>query len=196
MVIQTDKHYYTPEEYLELEAKAEYKSEYRDGEIIPIPGGTTNHNTILVNFCRKFPVRINNEIYRTYISDIKLWINNYRLYTYPDLMVVRGKPIYEGKNPTNIINPFLIVEVLSKSTKDYDRKEKFKYYRSIPDFQEYIMIDQYSFNVEQFFQLNNGQWIFQEYDGEDAILTLKSVDLEILLRDIYELVDFAEKQEE
>ncbi|MEH2172868.1 Uma2 family endonuclease [Nostoc sp.] len=189
MVLQTEKRY-TPEEYLELEEKAEYKNEYRDGEIIPIIGETTNHNKIAGNFCRKFPLTVQGQDYDIYISDIKVWIALYRLYTYPDIIVIKGKPIYEGTGTTTITNPLLIVEVLSNSTKNYDKTDKFKYYRSIPGFQEYIMIDQYSFAVEQFAKQAEGQWIFKEYKGEDAVLVLDSINFQIALRDIYERVDF------
>ncbi|HLO87243.1 MAG TPA: Uma2 family endonuclease [Nostocaceae cyanobacterium] len=196
MVIQTDKHYYTPEEYLELEAKAEYKSEYRDGEIIPMPGVTTNHNTIAINFCKSFLVVFADQPYHIYLSDVKLWIPRYRLYTYPDVMIIQGKPIYEGKGKTNITNPLVIVEVLSNSTENYDRTNKFKFYRSIPDFQEYILIDQYSFLVEQFIKQADNRWIFQEYEGENAVLKLHSIDVEIPLQEIYRRVDFEVTEEE
>ncbi|MDZ8024409.1 MAG: Uma2 family endonuclease [Nostoc sp. DedQUE11] len=190
MVLQTEKLYYTPEEYLELEEKAEYKNEYRDGEIIPMTGGTTNHNKIAGNFYKKFPLTVQGQAYDTYIGDVKLAIPRYHIYTYPDVMVIKGKPIYEGTSKTIITNPLLIVEVLSNSTKNYDKTDKFKYYRSIPEFQEYIMIDQYSFSVEQFAKQAEGQWIFKEYEGEEAVLVLNSIDFQITLRDIYERVDF------
>jgi len=190
MVVQVEKYYYTPGEYLELEEKAEYKHEYRDGEIIPMSGGTTNHNKIAGNFYKKFPLTIQGQDYETYINDVKLWIARYRLYTYPDVMVIKGKPVYEGTGKTNIINPLLIMEVLSNSTKNYDKTDKFKFYRSILGFQEYIMVDQYSFAVEQYAQQSTGQWIFQEYEGEDAILSLHSVDVKITFEELYQRVDF------
>ncbi|MEB3182443.1 MAG: Uma2 family endonuclease [Nostocaceae cyanobacterium] len=195
MVLQTEKRYYTPEEYLELEEKAEHKSEYRNGEIIPMTGGTTNHNKIALNFCRRFPLTIQGQDYDIYIGDVRLWIPRYRLYTYPDVMVVKGNPVYEGSGKTTITNPLLIVEVLSKSTKDYDKTDKFKYYRSIPDFQEYIMIDQYSFAVEQFTKHTAGQWIFKEYEGEESILLLDSLDFQISCREIYARINFEENDE-
>ncbi len=107
MVLQTEKRYYTPEEYLELEEKAEYKNEYRDGEIIPMTGGTTNHNKIAGNCYKKFPLKVEEQDYEIYFGDVRLWISRYRLYTYPDLMVVKGKPIYEGSGTTTIVNPLL-----------------------------------------------------------------------------------------
>ena len=190
MVLQTEKRHYTPEEYLELEEQAEYKNEYRDGEIIPMTGGTTNHNKIAGNFYRKFPLTIQGQDYEIYIGDVKLSIPQYRIYTYPDVMVVKGKPIYEGTGTTIITNPLLIVEILSNSTKNYDKIDKFKYYRSISEFNEYIMIDQYSFTVEQFTKQTEGQWLFKEYEGEEAILILDSINFQISLREIYERVNF------
>jgi Uma2 family endonuclease len=190
MIIQTEKRYYTPEEYLTLEEKAIDRHEYRDGEIVLMTGGTTNHNQIALNFCRRFPLKIKDQDYYTYINDVRLWIEQYRLYTYPDVMVIRGKPIYEGTGTTNVINPSIIVEVLSKSTQEYDRTDKFQYYRSIHEFQEYILIDQYRFYVAQYFKQENGQWLFNDYQGDEAILKLGSDDFEISFQDLYERVDF------
>ncbi|HLO88133.1 MAG TPA: Uma2 family endonuclease [Nostocaceae cyanobacterium] len=190
MIVQTETRRYTKEEYLELEETAEYKNEYIDGEIIPMPGVTTNHNKISLNFCKKFPLTIQGQNYDIYMSDVRLWIPQYRFYTYPDVMVIKGEPIYEGTGTTNIVNPLLIVEVLSKSTKNYDKTDKFKYYRSIADLQEYIMIDQYSFAVEQYAKQLPGQWIFKEYEGENAVLSLYSVEFQITLKEIYERVNF------
>ncbi|NEO68564.1 Uma2 family endonuclease [Moorena sp. SIO3H5] len=190
MVIQTEKRYYTPEEYLTLEEKAIDKHEYRDGEIILMPGGTTNHNQIALNFCRKFPLTIKEQDYYIYINDVRLCIAQYPLYTYPDVMVIKGKPIYEGMGKTNVTNPSIIVEVLSKSTRDYDWTDKFIYYRSIPEFQEYILIDQYRFYVAQYFKQEDGQWLFNDYQGGEAVLKLASADFEISFQNLYERVDF------
>ncbi|NEQ08966.1 MAG: Uma2 family endonuclease [Moorea sp. SIO4E2] len=190
MVIQTEKRYYTPEEYLTLEEEAIDKHEYRDGEIILMPGGTTNHNQIALNFCRKFPLTIKEQDYYIYINDVRLWIAQYRIYTYPDVMVIKGKPIYEGTGRTNVTNPSIIVEVLSKSTRDYDWTDKFIYYRSIPEFQEYILIDQYRFYVAQYFKQEDGQWLFNDYQGGEAVLKLASDDFEVSCQDLYQRVDF------
>lgn len=195
MVIQTEKRYYTPEEYLTLEEKAVDKHEYRDGEIVLMTGGTTNHNQIALNFCRKFPLTIEDQDYYTYINDVRLWIPQYRLYTYPDVMVIKGKPIYEGTGTINVTNPLIIVEVLSKSTRDYDWTDKFTYYRSILEFTEYILIDQYRFYVAQYFKQEDGKWIFNDYQGGEAILKLASDDFEISFQDLYQRVDFELEKE-
>jgi Uma2 family endonuclease len=190
MVLQTQKHFYTPEEYLELEEQAEFRNEYIDGEIIPMTGGTTNHNKIAGNFYKKFPEIIKDQNYDTYIGDVKVWIPRYRIYTYPDVIVIKGQPVYYGTGTTTITNPLLIVEVLSNSTKNYDRTDKFKYYRSILEFEEYILIDQYSYSIEQYTKQSSKEWLFKEYEGEDAILELACVDFEISIKDIYARVDF------
>ena len=190
MPTQTEKRYYTPAEYLALEEIAEYKSEYHDGEIIPMTGGTTNHNKIAGNFYSHFKFAFRGQNYRIYMGDVRLWIPRYRRYTYPDVMVIEGTPIYEGTGTTTVTNPYLIVEVLSKSTASYDQGEKFRYYRSIPEFREYILIDQYSFHVEQFAKNAEGKWVLTEYELQDSILPMESINFQISLSDIYEKVEF------
>jgi Uma2 family endonuclease len=195
MQVQIEKRYYTPEEYCQLEETAEYKNEYLDGEIIPMTGATTNHNLIAGNFYKNFPTKINNEDYWAFMSDVRLWMPTYRFYTYPDVMVIKGQPLYEGKGTNTVTNALIIVEVLSKSTRDYDRTDKFKFYRSIPDFKEYILIDQYRCYVEQFYQQNNGEWLFKVYESENDVLRLYSVDFQISLLDIYQRIDFTLSEE-
>jgi Uma2 family endonuclease len=195
MQLETEKRYYTPEEYLEIEEKAEYKSEYRDGEIIPMTGGTTNHNKITGNFYAYSKFALKGKKYDVYISDLRLWIPRYRQHTYPDVMVIEGQPIYTGTNTTTVMNPSLIIEVLSKSTKNYDQGDKFLYYRSIPEFKEYILIDQYYYHVMQYVKTAEGQWLFNELEGESATLLLQTIDFEIKLSDLYEQVNFADSDE-
>lgn len=190
MPTQTEKRYYTPEEYLALEEVAEYKSEYHDGEIVPMTGGTTNHNEIAGNFYSHFKFAFRGQSYRIYMGDVRLWIPRYRRYTYPDVMVIEGTPVYEGAGTTTVTNPLLIVEVLSKSTTNYDHIDKFRYYRSIPEFREYVLIDQYSFYVEHFAKNSEGKWILTEYENEDDVLALNSIEFQLSLGDIYEEVDF------
>ncbi|AHJ30779.1 Uma2 family endonuclease [Nodularia spumigena CS-584] len=190
MQIQTQKRQYTPEEYLQIEEKSEYKNEYLDGEIVPMAGGTTNHNEISLNFCTNFKFRMRGKNYKIYMGDVKLSIPRYRIYTYPDVMIIPGEPIYEGTGTTTITNPVIIAEVLSKSTESYDKTSKFRYYRSLPTFKEYIMIDQYEYFVEQFYKNNDGQWVLTEYETQDAVLSLQTIDFQISLSDIYEGINF------
>jgi Uma2 family endonuclease len=191
--IKTVTAYYTPEEYLELEEKSDFKNEYRDGEIIPMAGGTTNHNKLAGNFYTYLNLALNDLDYEIYIGDVKLWIPRYREFTYPDVMVIEGEPVYYGTNTTIVTNPLLIVEVLSKSTKDYDRGDKFLYYRSIPEFKEYVLIDQSQYYVMQYIKNNDNQWVLTEYETKDEILNLSSVSVTISLKQLYKKINFLEK---
>lgn len=190
MIVQRQKHYYSPEQYLELEENAEFKHEYHDGEIIEMTGGTTNHNTIALNFCTNFKFTMKGQNYQIYINDVRLWMSEYRRYTYPDVMIITGKPIYEGENTTTVTNPSVIIEVLSDSTKNYDRGKKFRFYRSLESLQEYILIDQYSYYVEQFIKESSQEWKFREYVGEKDVLKLTTMDFEITFNELYESIDF------
>ncbi|MDZ8257065.1 Uma2 family endonuclease [Nostoc sp. ChiQUE01b] len=196
MQLETQKFYYTPEEYLELEEKAQYKSEYRDGEIVPMTGGTTNHNKIALNLAASLKIAFRRKNYDVYIGDVRLWIPRYRQHTYPNVMVIEGQPIYTGTSTTTVMNPMLIAEVLSKSTKNYDQGDKFFYYRSIPEFKEYILIDQYQYHVMQYIKTAESQWSFTELEDDSATLSLQTVDFQIELRDLYEQVNFAENNED
>ena len=193
---KTEKRYYTPEEYLALEETAIDKSEYHDGEIVTMTGGTTNHNKLAGNFYKKFPLTIKEQDYEIFINDVRLWIPQTRRYVYPDIMVIQEEPIYQENNQTVVTNPLVIIEVLSNSTKNYDRGNKFFFYRSIPTFREYILIDQYSYHIEQFAKNSKSKWELTEYDSEDSVLTLESVEFQIPMRDIYQRINFEANAEE
>ncbi|MEA5581150.1 Uma2 family endonuclease [Nodularia harveyana UHCC-0300] len=188
--IKIVKAYYTPEEYLELEAKADDKNEFRDGEIVSVTGGTTKHNKLALNLATSLNLALDDLEYEVYIGDVKLWIPRYRQFTYPDIMVIEGEPVYYSTNTTTVTNPFLIAEVLSKSTKDYDQGDKFLYYRSIPEFKEYVLIDQTQYYVMQYVKNNENQWVLTEYETEDAILNLASINLKLSLKQLYKKINF------
>lgn len=188
--------YYSPEEYLILEEKAETKHEYRNGEIIEMAGITIHHNKIALNFCRQFPLTVDKQSYEIFMSDVKLYIPEYKVYTYPDVMIVADKPVYQEKSKTAILNPVIIIEVLSLSTQDYDRGQKFKYYRSLESLQEYILIDQYQYGIEQFAKNEQQKWVLTEYKKLEENLLLESMGWEIPLTDIYQRVEFSSKSED
>lgn len=185
----------TPVEYFLLEEKAEERSEYRDGDIVLMAGGTANHNRIAGEFCKRFPTAIGGQVYEAFIGDVKLWIPAFSLYTYPDVMVIKGEPVYHQDRKDTFENPHLIVEVLSKSTRQYDQTDQFDAYRSLPSLKEYVMVDQYSFWVKQFAKNDRGQWVLTELTGEDATLKLASVAFEVRLADLYRRVNFEEDSE-
>lgn len=193
MQLQTKTNYYTPEDYLALEEKSEERNEYHNGEIISMVGGTTNHNQICINLCRNFPLTINDQDYYIYTENVRLWLSEYNTYTYPDIMIIQGQPIYQAGKKSNIINPQIIIEVLSDSTEGYDRGDKFTYYRSLPTFKEYILINQSSHKVDQYVKQSDDQWSIKFYQGEEIVLTFASVNWQISLKDIYQRVDFTIK---
>ncbi|OUL25037.1 hypothetical protein BV378_15755 [Nostoc sp. RF31YmG] len=190
MTIAQTQQYYSPEEYLELEVNSEERHEYIDGQIILMTGGTPNHNQIAGNFYSVLNFALKRQPYRVFFTDQRLWIPNRRIHTYPDVMMVKTPLEYEEGRRDTLINPVFIAEVLSKSTKSYDRDEKFAAYRTISSFQEYVLIDQYKMHVEQYFKTENNKWIFSEYEDGDVILSLASVSFQISLADIYDNVDF------
>ena len=182
--------YYTPEEYLEFEINSPERHEYINGEIIPMTGGLPNHNLIIGNLYAALNFLLKREPYFVFVTDQRVWIPKQRIHTYPDIMVVEGALQLQTGRKDTITNPLLIVEVLSKSTQAYDQGNKFKFYRTIPSFQEYILIDQYSIHVEQYYKTESNQWIFSEKDGEESILKFNKIPFEIVLADIYNKVDF------
>lgn len=194
MQVQTKPHFYSPEEYLELEEAADYKNEYRDGEIVPMTGGTTNHNKIAGNFYANLKFALRGQDYEIYIGDVRLWIPRYRQYTYPDVMVIQGEPLYTGTGKTTVMNPLLIVEVLSKLTKNYDQGDKFLYYRSIADFQEYILIDQQRYHVMQYSKTPEKKWLLTEHESQNLGLNLSAIEFQLNLNEVYEKVDFEEAE--
>lgn len=186
----TQQRFYSPEEYLALEDAADYKSEYINGQIFPMAGGSTNHNQIALNFSTELNFAFKRLDYRVFMSDVRLWIPTKRIYTYPDVMIVAGEPEYYNDRTDMITNPQVIIEVLSDSTKGYDSSGKFEAYRTIPTFEEYLLIDQSKIYVEQYSKTGNKRWSLREYDTEDEAITLTSVQFQILLVDVYNKVKF------
>jgi len=182
---------YTPEEYLELEENTEERHEYRDGEIVLMTGGTTNHNEIAGNLYAHLKFGLRKQNYRVYIGDVKVWIPRYRQYTYPDVMVIAGEPVYADQGTTTVMNPILITEVLSQSTKNYDQGDKFLAYRSIPELREYILIDQTRYQIMQYTKQNDQQWLLTEYQEEKTTIQVQCLNFAISVLDLYEGVDFS-----
>jgi Uma2 family endonuclease len=192
----TESIHYTPEEYLALEEVAKFRSEYIDGQIIPMTGGTTNHNRLAGNFYAALNFAFKRQDYEVFMGDVRLWIPKKRIYTYPDVMIIASTPEYYNNRKDTIVNPMVIIEVLSKSTQRYDRGDKFTAYRTIPTFQEYVLLDQTQMRVEQFYKTGKKQWALREYDEEDESIALASVPFQIDLEDLYSKVKFEPIEEE
>lgn len=192
----TEQKSYSPEEYLAIEEAADYKSEYIDGQIFPMAGGSTNHNRVTGNLYAALNFAFKSQDYEVFMSDVRLWIPKRRIYTYPDVMVVAGEPDYYSKRTDTITNPQVIIEVLSKSTKGYDRSRKFQAYRTIPTLEEYLLLDQTKVYMEHFSKTDAKQWSLREYDESDAVIALSCVDFQIPLADVYNKVKFEEEDAE
>ena len=177
------------EYYLKQEEQADFKSEYLDGKIIPMTGGTTNHNQIAVNITTELNIALKNLDYRVYMGDVRLWMPERQIFTYPDIMVIKGSPIYYENRKDTIVNPILIIEVLSPSTQSYDREGKFIAYRSIKSFQEYVLISQTQIYGEKFVKTGEKKWSLQEYYPEDSFITLEMGNILLKFTDIYHKVD-------
>ncbi len=180
---------YSPEEYLALEIVSETRNEYINGEIIPMAGGMPNHNQIALNLAGTLNFLLKRQPYRVFVTDQRLWIPQKGIYTYPDVMVVSGDLILQEGRKDTIINPALIIEVLSRSTGKYDQTEKFIFYRSLATFQEYILVDQYQYYVQHYVKTGVKKWEFQEYDTLEEEIKFLTVPCAIALTDIYDKID-------
>lgn len=194
--MQTQQRYYTPEEYLAHEEVATFHSEYRDGEIVPMTGGSINHNQIAGNVYALLRSALRGKPCKPYIGDLRLWIPSYRQYTYPDVLVIEGQPLFQtltdqARRTDTILNPCLIIEVLSKSTSGYDYTDKFRYYRSIAQLQEYVLINQYDVAIDHYTKAEGDAWLLRAYESATEKLTFTSIDVEMTFADIYEGVDFS-----
>ncbi|MEG5032446.1 Uma2 family endonuclease [Microcoleus sp. AT3-D2] len=196
MLVQSKAKFYTPDEYRELEETAEFRNEYRDGEIVQMSGGSINHSRIIRNLSRVLGNLLEGQPYELFHNDLRLWIPRYRRGTYPDVMVIEGEPVFTEGRSDEILNPMLIVEVLSKSTKDFDREDKFRFYRSIPEFREYVLVNQSEFLVAQYIKTESNEWLFREYEGETATVSFASLGVQMSMSEIYAKVVFETQETE
>ncbi|MCI0495019.1 Uma2 family endonuclease, partial [candidate division KSB1 bacterium] len=165
-------------------------SEYYKGEIFAMAGGSANHNRIALNIASHLNFRLLGTTCQPFIGDVRVWISTEDYFTYPDIFVVCNKIEYFPKRTDIILNPTIIIEVLSKSTEADDRGKKFQFYRAIPTFQEYLLIDQYSVHVDHFYIDAQGKWAFKDYNARNDIFKFVKIDVELPLEKIYQLVDF------
>ncbi len=179
------KKLFSPEEYLELERQADYKSEYLDGEIFAMAGASEPHILIESNVIRELGNQLLDKPCQVYTSNIKIDLSRYGMYSYPDAAVVCGEPVFHDKHKDNLINPLVIVEVLSDSTRNYDRGEKFFRYRKLKTFKEYLLIAQHTPHVEHFVKQENNRWLLTEYDNLLDNIYLPSLDITIGVSSIY-----------
>ncbi len=181
---------YTKEEYFALEEQADYKSEFHNGEIVDMSGGSATHNLIAVNMVRRILEGLDNRDCIGYGSDMKIDIAIANTYVYPDALVVCAPQMFVENRNDIIKNPTLIVEVLTPSTEAYDRGKKFAFYRSLSSFSEYILIAQKEPLVEVFAKQDDKTWLYQVYQGLETTVKLNTLDRAIALHEIYQKVTF------
>jgi len=188
---RTKKSYVTPEEYLAFERASEYKSEYYDGEIFAMTGASKEHNLITVNIASEFRAQLKKRDCKTYVNDMRVKVPATGLYTYPDVVVVCGEPQFEDEHFDTLLNPVLVVEVLSKSTARYDRAGKFSDYRSIPSFVEYLLVAQDEHRVEHYARQTDARWLLTEYRSPADVVQLDSIQCSLALEEIYDKVELS-----
>lgn len=183
--------YVTAEEYLARERAAEYKSEYYDGEIFAMAGASEPHNLIAHNISGEFYTQLKQRPCKAYSSDLRLKVSPSGLYSYPDVVVVCGEAQFEDDEFDTLLNPTLIVEVLSKSTEGRDRGAKFEHYSKLASLQEYLLVAQDRPRVELLTKEGKGRWGLAVFEHLDDIVKLASIDCALALKDIYAKVNLA-----
>jgi Uma2 family endonuclease len=183
------KQTYTPEEYLALERKADYRSEYINGEIYAMAGASREHNLIALNLASEIRAQLRQKPCETYVADMRVRVEATNLYTYPDIVVVCGEPAFAEDKFDTLTNPTVLIEILSYSTASYDRVSKFHHFRRLPSLQEYILVHQEKAAIEHYV-LEENKWTLVDIFGLDSKLSLSSINCEIGLQDIYERVEF------
>jgi Uma2 family endonuclease len=185
------KPYLTPEEYLHRERKAEFRSEYYRGETFAMAGASANHNLIVGNCVFTLGLQLKKKPCRVYPSDLRLKIEATGLYTYPDLSVVCGEPQLESDAGDVLLNPLVIVEVLSDSTEAYDRGKKFEHYRTIPTLRHYVLISQDRHSIDCFSLRDDGSWSLANCQGLEGMVTLDAINGELAASEVYDKVTLA-----
>jgi Uma2 family endonuclease len=184
------KPYITPEEYLAFERGSEYKSEYLNGEIFAMTGASRKHNLIATNIVVALGNQLKEGPCELHVSEMRVRVNAVGLYTYPDLAVVCEEPQLEDKYFDTLLNPTVLIEILSKSTERYDRIAKSDYYRRLTSLAEYLFIAQEQYRVEQYTRQSDDHWLLTETHSLEGVVDLQSIKCSLALRDVYQKISF------
>ncbi len=184
----------TPEEYLEFERKSQEKHEYFNGEIFAMSGAKRNHNKVSTNLSGLVWQHLKGKNCESYSNDMRVFVPKTGLYTYPDVVVACGEPQFKDNVFDTLLNPILLIEVLSDSTEGYDRGKKFQHYRSIESLQEYILVSQSEARVEKYVKTGDGFWLLSEAVGVDSEIEFSSIECRIALAEIYNKINFQDEQ--
>ena len=188
---QAEKRLISPEKYFEMEEAAEYKNEYYHGEIFAMSGASFHHNLIAGNVLASLHNSLRNTDCVVFISRMKIQVDEARHYTYPDVSIVCGDIEFaEGRDDT-VTNPVVIFEVLSESTRSYDKGDKFTAYRKISSLRDYILVDQYACHAEYFHINEADRWELDEFESLDDVFTIRSVGVQISLNAVYDRIELS-----
>jgi Uma2 family endonuclease len=183
----------TAEEYLAIERAAEYKSEFFNGEMFAMAGASLAHSLITTNVTRELSIQLKRRTCQVYSSDTRVKVSETGLYTYPDVTAVCGQPQVEDEHRDTLLNPTLIVEVLSPSTEAYDRGDKFAQYRRLESLREYVLIAQDRPRIERYTRQGEAQeWLLTEVSDPQGVVSLASIGCELVLAEVYDKVEFLE----
>jgi Uma2 family endonuclease len=186
--------HWTVESYLAFERQSEIKHEFLNGEIYDLTGASPNHVFITGNTFASLHTQLRKQPCRIYSNDMRVRVSAGH-YTYPDIIVVCGEPQSDKDNGDNLLNPTLIIEVLSPSTEGYDRGDKFGSYRGLESLQEYVLIAQDKYQIEHYVRQSEGGWLFSDASKPEDVVVLPSINCTLLLSDVYEKVTFEEETE-
>jgi Uma2 family endonuclease len=185
--------YLSSAEYLAIERKAETKSEYFDGRRFAMAGGLEPHNSIAANTLSRFVVQFLGRPCKAYGSDQRIKVVATGLYTYPDISAACGDREFEDERRDTLLNPQVLVEVLSKGTERYDRGDKFEHYQRIASLQNYLMISQKKHHVDHDARQADGSWLLRVYTSLDDVVEISSVGCRLALREIYDKVELSDE---
>ncbi len=180
------KKFYSIEEYLEMENAAMEKHEYYKGEIFAMSGASARHNVISSNLMISLGILLKGKTCKPYGSDMRIHIPENTLFTYPDISIICGDVISSNEDENTAVKPTVIIEILSPSTRNYDRGEKFMLYRAIPALKDYLLVDSQSIHVEHFAINKEGLWQLKEYNKIDEEIFIETLNVKLLMEDVYE----------
>jgi len=182
---------YTPQEYLALERSSECRNEFYAGEIFAMSGASERHNLIVTNIVRELGLQFKGRPCKVYSSDMRVKVDPTGLYTYPDVAALCDKAVFDDEQRDTLLNPSIIIEVLSKSTEAYDRGEKFEHYRKIESLKEYLLVSQDKHHIDHYVRRPDNQWLLSEASSMEDRLELPSLECRLLLSEVYDKVDLA-----
>lgn len=185
----------TPEEFLAFERASDVKHEYIGGQIVAMGGAKRNHNIVSINLGSELNRIIEEKDCEAYLADMRVFLPSTNEYAYPDISVVCGEPVFQDEVLDTLVNPLLIVEVLSDSTEAYDRGLKFRLYRSVKSLREYVIVSQNQPRIEKYVKKGDGFWVLSETAGIDSELLLESIGSAVLLSRIYRKINFEQSDE-